>query len=438
MEIPAHPLSFCSSLYTDYILMTTLKSHILPLLIALILLPATAMRASSPSEDFTTAFADSTLRVDLIMSGGGGTEAAISLQGLKKWDGWAGRRHFLNKLPAPGNGTIEVIDHLSADTLYRNSFSTLFQEWLSTDEATDTQRAFENTLLLPLPLREAEIRVTLYDARHSQMASGAFRYNPGDPLLPIVRAPHFEPTYIHRSGNPDQAIDILFIPEGYTAAEADKFMEDSRRISSEILSYEPYRTYRDRFNISAVMIPSAESGVSLPHKGVWRDSAFGAHFYTFGVKKYLSSPNMRRLHDAIDALPYEHIVLLANTDEYGGAGIYNNYLMTAAGNELSLPVSVHEFGHSFGALADEYFYPGKETDQYPLDVEPWEANITTNHGASPKWEGPQYEGGGYRVKGIFRPSETCRMRDNDYPEFCPVCRSAIEKIILFYTAAPAE
>ena len=151
--------------------------------------------------------------------------------------------------------------------------------------------------------------------------------------------------------------------------------------------------------------------------------------------------------------PYEHIIILANTDVYGGGGIYNSYTLTTAHHPMFKPVVVHEFGHSFGGLADEYFYEDDVmTDTYPLDVEPWEQNISTQVNFASKWKDMLplgtpiptpiaerkkypvgvYEGGGYSAKGIYRPAYDCRMKTNGYPEFCPVCQRAIRRMIEFY------
>lgn len=162
---------------------------------------------------------------------------------------------------------------------------------------------------------------------------------------------------------------------------------------------------------------------------------------------------MKAIHNALAGIPYEHIIILANTDVYGGGGIYNSYTLTTAHHAMFKPVVVHEFGHSFAGLADEYFYEDDVmTDTYPLDVEPWEQNISTRVNFASKWEdmlAPNtpvptpatqhqsypvgvYEGGGYSAKGIYRPAFNCRMKTNEYPEFCPVCRRAIQRIIEFY------
>ena len=197
-----------------------------------------------------------------------------------------------------------------------------------------------------------------------------------------------------------------------------------------------------------------DSGVSVPRKNDWKHTAFGSHFDTFYSDRYLTTCRVKSIHNALAGIPYEHIIIIANTAEYGGGGIYNSYTLTAAHHPTFKPVVVHEFGHSFAGLGDEYFYEDDVmTDTYPLNVEPWEPNITTRTDFSSKWEDmlpaatpvptPQqangkypigvYEGGGYSAKGIYRPSFDCRMRTNEYPEFCPVCQRAIRRIIEFYT-----
>jgi hypothetical protein len=139
-------------------------------------------------------------------------------------------------------------------------------------------------------------------------------------------------------------------------------------------------------------------------------------------------------------VPYEHIIILANTATYGGGGIFNSYLLTTTLHPAFKPVVVHEFGHSFAGLADEYFYDDQYSDYYHPGVEPWEPNITTQTDFSSKWEDMMgrcdvglHEGGGYMSKGVWRPSANCRMRTNEARGFCPVCRRAIERMISFYT-----
>ena len=149
---------------------------------------------------------------------------------------------------------------------------------------------------------------------------------------------------------------------------------------------------------------------------------------------------LKQLHDCLAGVPYEHIIILANTDTYGGGGILNSYTLTTAHHKQFRPVVVHEFGHSFGGLADEYFYDDQYTNLYNDQVEPWEKNITTKVDFASKWqklidEGKAglVEGGGYMSRGVWRGQENCRMRTNEHPDFCPVCQDALEDIIRFYT-----
>ena len=417
-------------------------------------LALTGAVSASAEVKFDKMFADSTLRIDYI-TGGNASESHILLRGQSKRQGWAGRRHNLGRLLFTGNGTVTVCDSLTGDTIYRHSFSTLFREWQSTPEANVTSKSFENTFLVPLPRRTAKITVELLNDRHERVASNSHFYSPQDILVkPAAAASPAPARYIHKGGSPEESIDVAILAEGYTPDRMDEFYAYARKAVDEMLSYEPYRSYRDKFNFIAVATPSADSILTVPREGKWTDTAFGSHFDTFYSDRYLTSPNVFAMHDALENVPYEHIIILANSPVYGGGGIYNSYMLATTRNKWFLPVIVHEFGHSFAGLADEYFYEGDVMeDSYPLDVEPWEPNITTLVDFPAKWQKMLkkdtpiptvpadsakypvgvYEGGGYTFKGVFRPADRCRMRDNTWPTFCPVCTAAIEKLILFST-----
>ena len=179
------------------------------------------------------------------------------------------------------------------------------------------------------------------------------------------------------------------------------------------------------------------------------------------MDRYLTTLRLKNLHNSLAGIPYEHIIILANTDTYGGGGIYNSYTLTTAHHPSFAPVVVHEFGHSFAGLADEYYYDDQFVEYYYPDCEPWEQNITTLYDFESKWEsqlprtvavptpapaeviwaedgnGYQslvgvYEGAGYQSKGVYRPYPDCRMKTNSPKAFCPVCQSAISRLIDFY------
>lgn len=408
--------------------------------------------------DFNTNFSDSTLRIDYAFGARieeGKPECFVLLDGMSRQASWAGRRNKLTALPLMGDGLITVKDAETGCPMYRTSFSSLFQEWLTTDEAKTTSRSFENTFLVPMPRRKAVVEITLNDDSHIPLASMSHTVDPSDILIADrsrrTPQPH---RWLHRGGDPEKAIDVAILAEGYTEAEMDSFYRHAADAVVEMLSYDPYKNHADDFNFVAVAAPSAESGVSTPRFNDWRDTAVGSNFSTFYSPRYLTTGNLKKVHDLLTNIPYEHIIILANTDEYGGGGIYNSYTLTAARNKMFRPVVVHEFGHSFGGLGDEYFYDNDIlVGSYPLDVEPWKPNLTTLVDFDSKWAkmmepgtpvptSPDdaekypvglYEGGGYVSKGVYRPADQCRMRNNTYPTFCPVCVAALDRLIRFYT-----
>ena len=405
---------------------------------------------------------EKTLRVDYVFSG---TDKAteISLERLYSFDGWAGRTVNLDRVPVKGNGQISMTDVATGKVIYMQSFSTLFQEWKTTEEATKLRKAFENTFLLPMPSAKAAVKVELYDFFGNVCASLNHIVDPSDILIKRMKpepAPH---RYLLKSGSPQEKIDVAIVAEGYTKEEAEQFYKDAQVAVDAILAHEPFGKYRDRFNFVAIALESKDSGVSVPREGLWKDTAVGSNYDTFYSDRYLTTSCVWKMHDALCGIPYEHLVILANTDTYGGGGIYNSYTLTTALHKDFKPVVVHEFGHSFAGLADEYYYDDQFVEYYYPDSEPWEQNITTLFDFESKWDDmlpkiiqiptpvegnvwekikagtkPEsivgvYEGAGYQSKGVYRPYPDCRMKTNAAESFCPVCQRAIARIIEFYT-----
>lgn len=403
-----------------------------------------------------------TLRADYVFSG---TDKAteISLGRLYSFDGWAGRRVNLDNVPVKGNGQISMTDVATGRVIYMQSFSSLFQEWKTTEEATRVRKAFENTFLLPMPADKAIVKVELYDFFGNVSASLSHIVDPSDILIRHIKpqpAPH---RYLLQSGSPDEKIDVAIVAEGYTAEEAENFYRDAQTAVDAILAHAPFGEYKDRFNFVAIALESEDSGVSVPREGLWKNTAAGSNYDTFYSDRYLTTSCVWKMHDALCGIPYEHLVILANTDTYGGGGIYNSYTLTTARHKDFRPVVVHEFGHSFAGLADEYYYDDQFVEYYYSESEPWEQNITTLYDFESKWDDmlPKvisiptevdgdvwekirngasmeslvgvYEGAGYQSKGVYRPYPDCRMKTNAADAFCPVCQRAIARIISFYT-----
>lgn len=378
-----------------------------------------------------------TLRVNYTFSGNS-KEARIYLDDLNVIDGWAGRRVNMKDLYLEGNGQITMTDEATGDTLYRNAFSTLFQEWQNTEEATRVDRSFENVYLLPMPTAKAVVEVKLTDNYNKVVATLRHTVDPEDILIRRIGQNPPKWKYLHQGGSAEQCIDVVIVPEGYTADEMDLFYKDAVIAVNSLLSHEPFKTMQDRFNILAVELASKDGAVSVPLQGLWTETALSSHFSTFYSDRYLTTLRLRQLHDKLAGVPYEHIIILANTDVYGGGGIFNSYTLTTAHHAQFAPVVVHEFGHSFGGLADEYFYDDQYEQYYNSETEPWEPNITTKVDFDSKWKDKVpgaglYEGGGYMSKGVWRGFFDCRMKTNSYPEFCKVCQRSLEQIIRFYT-----
>lgn len=413
----------------------TFLTHVLTCILCLF------MSANVNAQDFNTAFSDSTLRIDYIFSGNA-NQQHIAVDQLNIIPRWYGKRQRLAELPMEGNGQITVRNHHTKRTLYRNSFSTLFQEWLTYDEAKHTSRAFENVFLVPMPKDTVDITVTLNDNRRETTTQLTHTVAPNDILIKHIgerNRTSFET--LQTAQDTSRCIHIAFLAEGYRTNEMDIFLKDAAEATEALFAHEPFKAMRNRFNIIAVKAPSADSGTSEPSKGVWKNTALHSHFDTFYSNRYLTTLRLKTVHDCLAGLPYEHIIILVNTHQYGGGGILNSYNLSMTHHPSFKPVVVHEFGHSFAGLADEYAYDFEEIPMYPPDIEPWEQNITTKVKFSDKWQDMMgkvpsvglIEGAGYSLKGIYRASPDCRMRTNDTPEFCPVCQRAIQRVIDFYT-----
>lgn len=408
------------------------------------------------AQEFEKSFDNSTLRLDYIFSGNNKMQN-IALSKLKQTVNWYGRKNNLTKSLLDGNGRITLKDSASDNVIYVNTFSSLFQEWVLTQEAVNVNRAFENTFLVPFPKHTVKIEISLFDSHGNVCAKTDHFVNPKDALIEkhseIAATPY---KYISK-GADKNCIDVVFVAEGYTKEEMSIFSQDVNNSVQSLLNNEPFKSNRNKFNFIEVDCLSKDSGVSVPQNGVWKRTALGSHFNTFYSDRYLTTPNVFDLHDILINIPYEHIIILANTDVYGGGGIFNSYTLTTAHNFEFTSVVVHEFGHSFAGLADEYFYDDQYEEMYYSDIEPWEPNITTMADFSKKWKdmlpagfkvpspAPQnesllqqctkigvFEGGGYMSKGVYRPAYQCRMKINEAPVFCPVCQRAIKKMIDFY------
>jgi len=408
------------------------------------------------AQDFNNYFTDKACRIDFLFCGNKDNTTAF-LDKIKEEPYWGGRRSHLSSDLNLGEYRFRVTDSISGNLIYTDGFSTLYFEWQTSDEAKHIQKSFEQSIQFPYPKKPVVVSIEKRRGFTTWESLLQFNLNPADKLIRRYKPLSVPVKTIYKTALPERAIDIAVIAEGYTAKEQKKFYKDALKLAESLLSHEPFKSYKSRINVYAIAAVSENSGISMPHKDEWKNTAVGSLFFTFYEPRYLTSQNVFAIRDYASLVPYDAIYILANTATYGGGGIYNFYALASAdSNRAQKEVVVHEFGHSFAGLADEYFYdkPDVLDDMYDTKEEPWEPNITSLVHFEKKWKAliPEgtptptpvnedtkkipvgvFEGAGYMTKGMYRPAYDCRMRTNNAPAFCPVCEKAVEKMILFLT-----
>ena len=298
-------------------------------------------------------------------------------------------RAVVEPLPWPGNPRravddsnlgkyfFEVKDAKTGRVLYSRGFASIYGEWETTDEAKAARRTFQESLRFPAPDAPVQIVLKKRDKQNRFQAVWTTTLDPSDIFIdrstPKAPAPLVE---IQKNGDPASKVDFLIIGDGYTAAEAAKFERDARRMTEVLFSTSPFKQHRRDFNVWGLCPPSAESGISRPSTGVYHASPVGATYDAFGSERYVLTFDNAALRRVAEFAPYEFIEILANNRTYGGGGIFNLYSTVAVDNAFANYVFVHEFGHHFAGLADEYYTSAVAYAPAAERVEPWEPNAT--------------------------------------------------------------
>lgn len=405
------------------------------------------------AQSFDSWFSDGVMRLDMIFTGSA-TGGSYALKSIRKEPFYSGSEKILLDPFNYGDHKLKVKDRDSGKEIYSQTYCSLFREWQTTSEAEEVTRAFNHVVRFPFPLKP--VRVELYDRNDAgifeliwveEVDPDGVYADPGNPY-------EFETVELEIHGPSEEKVDLLFLAEGYTGQEMDKFLGDVSRSVEYIFSEEPFSSYREAFNIRAVQSVSKEAGTDIPGQEIWKNTPMNSSFYTFGIERYMTTLDYASVCDVASNAHYDQIYILVNTPKYGGGGMYNMYAISAADNEMSQAVVVHEFGHAFAGLADEY-YNSKVAynDFFNLKAEPWNPNLTTLVDFQSKWpdmvpegtpiptppEEPYledvgvFEGGGYVTKGVYRPMVDCLMHSNE-ASFCPVCQRAIVQMIQRYIA----
>ena len=403
---------------------------------------------------FDTYFTESSLRVDYCLTGNR-TTTTYSLKELIHEPYWSGSKTNLVDSLEFGNFIVKVYEAGTDKLLFSKGYQNLFGEWQTTLEALNVTKSFEESVVVPFPKVKIDIALTYKNWDGELIEGMRLTVSPDDYFIRDYNNLNL-PVYDAWIGNKDytKAVDIVILPEGYTQAEMGKFVKDCDFFVKSLFDYAPYDRYRESFNIRGVMAASEESGCTMPGDHIYKNTAMRFSFWTFDSERYCMSTDNRDIRDLAGQVPYDQIYVLVNTDKYGGGGIYNFYCSSASSNHFSGDVIIHEFGHGFAGLADEYYTDETGYDHmYNLELEPWEPNLTTLKDFSNKWgdmlnkktpvptpREPKYEqtigvfeGGGYESKGMYSPHMDCLMKTFKGHEFCPVCQRAIERMILYYS-----
>ena len=437
-----------------------------------------------------------TMRLDYIHTGTA-TEEQFALDGVALEGDWSGSPDRLIDHTNLGKYYFEVIDAKTKRRLYSRGFASVFGEWELTPEAGRERRAFSESLRFPAPAAPVEIVLKKRDRQNEFRQVWTVTVDPASNTIDRAGPPAGVHVWaVMKNGEPRDKVDLLLMGDGYTAAEMEKWHNDARRLTELLFAASPFKEHRADFNVWAIDTPADESGISRPSDGRWRHSPLRTSYDAFGSERYILTFDNKRLRELASAAPYEFIEIVTNSREYGGGGIFNLYATVSADSEWTPYVFVHEFGHHFAGLADEYYTSDVSYNSSTERLEPWEPNATADPKAA-KWadliapgtalptpwlkqefeseqqriqarrrelraqhhpeteiealfreemgldqkllDAPEYagktgayEGANYEARGYYRPQTDCIMFTRDPVGFCSVCRRAIERVIDLY------
>jgi len=411
----------------------------------------------SDSIVFDEYFYDKALRLDLYQCGDA-RELVTTLQNLTEEPSWPENFKSLLTPFAYGKFMVKVRDSASDRLIYSKGFDSLFAEYATTKPALmGIKRVFQTTARIPLPKAAVKLTIERRNGDNSLSAVLTEQLLPNDIRIRREAAGSADQSFdVHVKGSHHDCLDIVFLAEGYSELQLDKFKSDVQKMTDALLLAAPYASSRDRINIRGVFRQSEESGTDQPHKGIFKNTALNSSFNTLDIDRYLLLEDNHRMHQMAARVPYDVIVVLVNTTTYGGGAICLDYCVCSTDSPSSQMVFVHELGHALAYLADEYIGNVSYNDMYPEGIEPVEPNITRQLDPNQiKWKSllskdvalptlpsrsrskerviGAFEGGGYLSKGMYRPQANCWMGSaNAKVGFCAVCEDAIQRMIDYY------
>jgi hypothetical protein len=340
------------------------------------LLLTIAFAQNQPSEGFDYT---KTMRVDYFHSAGPGAREMLALDRVVNDGPWAGSRTQLLDATNLGKYLVEVADQRSGRTIYSRGFASIFGEWETTAEIKTVNRSFHESVRFPWPARPVKVTIAKRQPDNSFAPLWSTEIDPASRFVnpaPLTSTAGAVWT-VFENGPAAAKVDLLVISEGYTKEQLPKFHRDAKRLIDALFAEEPFKSRKNDFNVRALDLPSPQSGVNRPNAGMFRRTPLSAEYNIFDSERYLLTLDNRAMRDAASAAPYEFLEILVNERTYGGGGIFNDHATAAVDSAFAEYVFVHEFGHHFAALADEYYTSdvSYETGTGPKP-EPWEPNVT--------------------------------------------------------------
>jgi len=376
---------------------------------------------------YDAAFTGDTMRVDYFQTGGRGVNA-VALDRILDDGPWPGSRTNLVDETNLGKYLFEVIDRTTNRVIYSRGFASLYGEWETTPEATKIHRTFSGTLRFPWPKQAVQVVLKQRDRLNAFHEHWSAIIDPASRQVNRARlAPAGKAWTLWESGPPDSKVDLLLVGDGYAEADTAKFQADAKRLVDRMFALEPYKSRRGDFNVRAIAVPAAVSGVHNPRTGEMRRTRVGTEYNVFDSERYALALDNRGWRDVASSVPYDAVEILINSRYYGGGGIFNDHAAVAVDSGSADYIFAHEFGHHFAGLGDEYYTSDVAYETGAAEkVEPWEPNVTALHDpAALKWKDlvepgtplpTPWDKGAYEKRSAEVQAERRRLRATGAPE----------------------
>jgi len=340
---------------------------------------APARLAAQSAAGFDALFVDKTMRVDYHHGGDAKTEF-ITLDRVFEQGIWAGSRRNLIDPFNLGRYLVKVYDAKTGRLIFSKGFDAYFGDYKTSDDALKgIQKTYHESALIPFPRNK--IKLTFEARKRDYSWEPLFSQEIEPAAVTVSREPSARGVKVIdvlMSGDPHAKVDIAVIAEGYAACEEEKLRGDLKRFADAFFKQEPYQTLKSSFNVRGVFKPSEESGCDEPSYGIWKNTAVGASFDSLGSERYMLTEDNKSLRDIAAHVPYDALMIMVNHKRYGGGGIYNLYCTFTSDNQWFEYLFLHEFGHSFAGLGDEYYTSAVAYNEfYPPGLEPPDPNITS-------------------------------------------------------------